>query len=73
MSRALGSSRLKPSAQGQGILGLVDERSGGTFDHIDDVIPHSERADYMATYKAAAGFAIEALDAAPPTISLVQR
>jgi len=52
-----------------GILGLVDERCGGVFDNIDDVIPAAERADFMARYKAAAGFAIETLNAAPPTIA----
>ena len=51
-----------------GILGLVDQRCGGWFDHIDDVIDRAEVEDYMARYKAAAGFAIETLNAAPPTI-----
>lgn len=51
-----------------GLLGLVDERCGGTFEDIDDVIPAAERESYMARYKAAAGFAIEALNTAPPTI-----
>ncbi|HEY1230812.1 MAG TPA: flavin-dependent oxidoreductase [Ramlibacter sp.] len=52
-----------------GILGLVDDRCGGVFDNIDDVIPAAEREAYMARYKAAAGFAIDALNAAPPTIA----
>jgi len=52
-----------------GILGLVDERCGGVFDDIDQVIPATEREAYMARYKAAAGFAIETLNAAPPTIA----
>jgi 2-polyprenyl-6-methoxyphenol hydroxylase-like FAD-dependent oxidoreductase len=51
-----------------GLLNMVDERCGGTFDNIDDVIPPKERADFMAGYKAAAGFAIEKLNKAPPTI-----
>lgn len=51
-----------------GLLGLVDERCGGVFDDIDKVIPAAEREAYMARYKAAAGFAIETLNAAPPTI-----
>jgi 5-methylphenazine-1-carboxylate 1-monooxygenase len=51
-----------------GLLNLVDERCGGTFDNIDDVIPPKERAEFMAGYKAAAGFAIESLNKAPPTI-----
>ena len=52
-----------------GLLGLVDERCGGVFDDIDAVIPAAERDAYMARYKAAAGFAIEALNASPPTIA----
>jgi len=52
-----------------GLLNIVDERCGGTFDDIDDVIPPLERAEFMAGYRAAAGFAIETLNKAPPTIS----
>jgi 2-polyprenyl-6-methoxyphenol hydroxylase-like FAD-dependent oxidoreductase len=52
-----------------GLLGLVDERCGGVFDDIDAVIPAAERATFMGRYKAAAGFAIETLNAAPPTIA----
>ena len=52
-----------------GILGLVDERCGGVFDDINAVIPAPEREAFMARYKAAAGFAMETLNAAPPTIA----
>ncbi len=51
------------------ILGLVDERCGGVFDNIDTVIPKAERDAFMARYKQAAGFAIEALNAAPSIIA----
>ena len=51
-----------------GLLNMVDERCAGVFDNIDDVIPAQERNAFMAKYKAAAGFAIEQLNAAPPTI-----
>ncbi|MEL7165340.1 MAG: flavin-dependent oxidoreductase [Pseudomonadota bacterium] len=51
-----------------GLLNLLDDRCGGVFDDIDDVIPAAERADYMARYKTAAGFAMDTLNAAPPTI-----
>ena len=51
-----------------GILGLVDERCGGVFDNIDDVIPRTEIEEFMAKYKAAAGFAIDELNNAPRTI-----
>ena len=51
-----------------GLLNLVDERCGGAFDNIDDVIPPEERAAFMAGYKAAAGFAAEQLNKAAPTL-----
>lgn len=51
-----------------GLLDLLDERCGGVFDDIDTVIPEAERRAFMAGYKSAAGFAIETLNAAPPTI-----
>ena len=51
-----------------GLLDLVDERCGGEFDDIDDVVPELERNAFMAGYKAAAGFAIEQLNTAPATI-----
>jgi 5-methylphenazine-1-carboxylate 1-monooxygenase len=51
-----------------GLLNLVDQRCGGTFDDIDSVIPPAERTAFMAAYKAAAGFAIESLNKAPRTI-----
>jgi 5-methylphenazine-1-carboxylate 1-monooxygenase len=52
-----------------GILGMVDDRCGGVFDQINDVIPQAELDEFMARYRAAAGFAIETLNAAPPTIT----
>ena len=48
---------------------MVDERCGGEFDNIDDVIPAEERAEFMAKYKAAAGFAIEKLNGSRRTIA----
>jgi 5-methylphenazine-1-carboxylate 1-monooxygenase len=56
-----------------GLLNTVDERCGGTFDNIDDVIAPEERAAFMAGYKAAAGFAIEKLNTAPQTIAVAAR
>ena len=51
------------------LLGIVDERCGGEFDDIDEVIPRGEREDFMERYKSAAGFAMATLNAAPPTIA----
>lgn len=52
-----------------GLLQMVDERCGGKFDDIDAVIPPGERTEFMAGYKAAAGFDIERVNKAPPTIA----
>ena len=52
-----------------GLLNMVNDRCNGEFDNIDDVIPAAERAEFMAKYKAAAGFARDTLNAAPPTIA----
>ncbi len=56
-----------------GLLNLLDERCGGVFDDIDAVIPQAERAEFMAQYKSAAGFAMEQLNGAPPIISPGER
>jgi flavin-dependent dehydrogenase len=52
-----------------GLLNMVNDRCGGEFDDIDEVIPASERAEFMGKYKAAAGFARDTLNAAPATIA----
>ena len=52
-----------------GLLNLLDERCGGVFDDIDDVIPAKEREEFMGRYRSAAGFARERLNTAPPIIA----
>jgi 5-methylphenazine-1-carboxylate 1-monooxygenase len=51
-----------------GLLNIVDERCGGVFSDIDSVVPPQERSAFIADYRAAAGFAIESLNAAPAII-----
>ena len=41
---------------------------GRPLEDIDAVIPRAEREELMSRYRAAAGFAKERLNAAPPTI-----
>ncbi|HZV58127.1 MAG TPA: flavin-dependent oxidoreductase [Sphingobium sp.] len=53
-----------------GLLNMVEERCGGTFDNIDDVISFEDRAAFMLSYQQAAGFAKDRLNAAPRTIPL---
>ncbi|MFK7853934.1 MAG: flavin-dependent oxidoreductase [Granulosicoccus sp.] len=52
-----------------GLLNSLDDRCGGVFDEIEDVFPLQERLDFMSKYKAAAGFAIDSLNNAAPTIA----
>lgn len=51
------------------VLGLVDERCGGVFDDIDDVVPRAEIGEIMASYKAIAGLAVDEVNLARPTIT----
>lgn len=50
------------------VMQMVEDRCGGVFDRIDDVIPHAELAEHAARYKRLAGFSIEALNAQPPIL-----
>ncbi|SBS38667.1 FAD-dependent urate hydroxylase [Marinomonas spartinae] len=50
------------------ILNELDKRCGGIFEDIEDVFPEADRQELMANYKAAAGYAVDALNSAPPTI-----
>ena len=52
-----------------GLLNMVNDRCGGIFEDINDVISETERRDFMGKYQAAAGFARDALNAAPPKIA----
>ena len=51
-----------------GLLNLLDDRCGGVFDNIEDVIPRAERDEFMQRYKTAAGLAIDKLNAAASII-----
>jgi len=51
-----------------GLLNLLNDRCGGVFDDIEAVLPAQERSEFMARYKQAAGFAMEQLNDAAPTI-----
>ena len=52
------------------ILNELDSRCGGIFDDIEAVFPAAEREALMGRYKAAAGYAVDQLNAAPPTITI---
>lgn len=50
------------------ILEVVDERCGGLFDDITDVIPRAELAAHAEKYKQTAGTSVAQTNARPPTI-----
>lgn len=50
------------------ILDVVEDRCGGHFDRLEDVISQQELADHAARYKSVAGTSVEAINAAEPTI-----
>lgn len=52
-----------------GLLNLLDERCGGVFDDIEDVMPRAERDQFMRGYRAAAGFAMDKLNGSPPILA----
>ena len=56
-----------------GLPNLVNDRCGGIFEDIKDVIPMGERAAFMERYQSAASFARDTLNAAPPTIAASAR
>lgn len=50
------------------VLDLVEARSGGEFEDINDVIPQAEMEAHSARYKSAAGFGVAETNSAPQTI-----
>lgn len=50
------------------IMQLVEDRCGGVFEHIDDVVPRAELAAHAEKYKRLAGFAIDELNDRPDLI-----
>lgn len=50
------------------IMQLVEERCGGLFDRIEDVVPRAELAAHAEKYKKIAGFGIDTLNARPDLI-----
>ncbi len=65
------TSRMVLAARGSGpdaVLQVVEERCGGQFDDIHDVMPFAERQKMADDFKKTAGINIDALNASPPII-----
>ena len=57
--------------RGQGpdaVMQWVEDRCGGVFDDLHDVVSHEELAEHAAKYKGVAGLTVEQLNAADPII-----
>lgn len=52
------------------VMQMVEDRCGGVFDDIEDVMPYQERSDFAANFKKTAGLSIDALNAMPPIVVL---
>jgi len=66
------TSKVSLANRGSGpdaIMQMVEDRCGGTFDSIDDVIEHQVLADHSAKYKKVAGFSVEQLNELAPRIA----
>ncbi|MDK3017784.1 flavin-dependent oxidoreductase [Pseudodonghicola flavimaris] len=50
------------------VLQWIEDRCGGDFERIEDVIPMEDLAAHAARFKSIAGFSVEALNAKPPII-----
>nr|WP_238941304.1 flavin-dependent oxidoreductase [Jannaschia sp. Os4] len=50
------------------IMQMVEDRTGGDFDRMDELVPLRERAVHAERYKALAGTSIAALNAEPPIL-----
>ncbi len=54
------------------IMQMVEDRCGGDFDRMDEVISDAEKAEHAAHYKRLAGLDISELNARPPIIAAPQ-
>jgi 5-methylphenazine-1-carboxylate 1-monooxygenase len=55
------------------VMQMVEDRCGGRFERIDDVIPRSELASHAERYKRLAGFSVDELNARPSLIGPIRQ
>lgn len=63
--RAEGILRANRGAGPDAVMQMVEDRCGGVFNDIEDVIPRAELAAHAEKYKRLSGFSIEVLNAQP--------
>ena len=74
--RPVASKIALANRSGQGpdaILQRVEDLCGGTFDAIEDILSRDELEAHARAYKSIAGFAVETLNSAAPTIAHTTR
>ena len=71
--RAEGILRANRGAGPDAVMQMVEDRCGGTFDNIEDVIPRADLAAHAEKYKRLSGFSIEVLNAQPAILGPMDR
>jgi 5-methylphenazine-1-carboxylate 1-monooxygenase len=54
------------------VMQMVEDKCGGVFDNIEDVIPRKDLAEHAVKYKKLSGFSIETLNAQPSIIGNIR-
>jgi 5-methylphenazine-1-carboxylate 1-monooxygenase len=71
--RAEGILRANRGAGPDAVMQMVEDRCGGVFDNIDDVIPRADLAAHAEKYKRLSGFSIDVLNAQPAILGPMDR
>ena len=71
--RAEAILRANRGAGPDAVMQMVEDRCGGTFDTIEDVIPRADLAAHAEKYKRLSGFAIEVLNAQPAILGPLEQ
>lgn len=70
--RAEGILRANRGKGPDAVMQMVEDRCGGAFDDIEQVIPRAELAAHAENYKRLSGFSIADLNAQPPILGPMQ-
>lgn len=70
--RAEGILRANRGAGPDAVMQMVEDRCGGVFNDIEDVIPRAELAAHAEKYKRLSGFSIEVLNAQPAILGPIE-
>ena len=71
--RAEAILRANRGAGPDAVMQMVEDRCGGTFDTIEDVIPRADLAAHAEKYKRLSGFSIEVLNAQPAILGPLEQ